>query len=333
MTRPSRILAGLAIAGSLALVALAGCGGSSLPTGVAAQVAGQNIAQSEIDQALAQQKAAAEQQGQTFPEAGTEEYTVLQRQVLGGLVFQRVASLEAKECGKACLATPAQIAAERKKIIKDNFSGDRAKFTEFLKEQDLSEADVQRILRAGIEEPKVTARVTKGITFTPAQALAYCRKNPQEFKQPVRREASHILVKTKAEADSIRAQATTDNFASLAEQYSTDPGSKGQGGNLGVVQKGALVPEFEKVALSLKDGEISQPVKTQFGYHVITVKVTPARQIPCAEAEKQIIQTQTSLKKNEAVQAWREKVTEKWASKTVYADSALEPQPASTTGQ
>ena len=332
MNRLSRIVACLAIAGSLGLVALSGCGGSGLPDGVAAQVGGQDIAQSEIDQAINQQKAAAEQQGQSFPEAGSEEYTVLQRQVLEGLVFQRIVLLEAKECGKPCLATAKQIAAERKKIITSNFSGKAKDFNEFLAEQGLTQADVERILRAGIEEPKVTARVTKGITFTPAQALAYCRKNPQEFKEQASREASHILVKTKAEADSIRAQASTGNFASLAQQYSTDPGSKAQGGDLGVVQKGALVPEFEKVALSLKDGEISQPVKTQFGYHIITVRITPARQIPCAEAEKQIIATQTSAKKNEAIQEWRTKVTGKWAPKTIYADSALEPQPASTTG-
>lgn len=329
-SRP-RIAAAALAAAALSLGALAGCGGSSLPDGVAAQVGDLQVKQAEVDQAINQQKAAAEQQQQDFPEAGTEEYTALQRQVLEGLVFQRIVLLEAKECGKPCVATAKQVAAERKDIIKENFSGKAAKFNDFLKEQGLTEADVERIIRTGIEEPKVTARVTKGITYTPAQALKYCKANPQEFKQPASREASHILVKTKAEADSIRAQATTDNFAALAGQYSTDPGSKNQGGSLGTIQKGALVPEFEKVALSLKDGEISQPVKTQFGWHVITVKVTPARDIPCAEAEKQIIETQTAVKKNEAIQKWRTKVTAKWKPKTTYADAALEPT-ASTTG-
>ena len=90
------------------------------------------------------------------------------------------------------------------------------------------------------------------------------------------------------------------------------------------------MPEFEKVALALKDGEISQPVKTQFGWHIITVRVNPARDIPCDEAEKLIIQTQTSIKKNEAIQKWREEVTTKWEGKTLYADSSL--QPTSTSG-
>jgi parvulin-like peptidyl-prolyl isomerase len=245
-------------------------------------------------------------------------------------VLQRVVSLEAKECGKACLATPKQIAAERKKIVKQNFDGREAKFTEFLKEQGLDQADVDRIIRAGIEEPKVTARVTKGITFTPAQALKYCKANPQEFKQAASREASHVLVKTKAEAESIRAQASTSNFADLARQYSTDPGSKNQGGDLGTVQKGALVPEFEKVAFALGDGEISQPVKTQFGWHLITVRVNAARDIPCDEAQAGIIESQTAMKKNEAITKWRGTMEKKWADKTVYADSAL--APTSTTG-
>lgn len=328
-----RSLAAIALSGAtLALVGLSGCGGSGLPDGVAAQVAGQDISRAEINRLLEQQKAAAEGERDPFPEPGTEEYTALERQALDGLVFQRIVALEAKACGKACRATPRQIAAERRKIVKENFNGRESEFTDFLTDQGLKRADVERIIRAGIEEPKVTARVTKGITVSPAEALKYCKANPQEFKQPAGREASHILVKSKAEAESIRAQASTSNFADLARQYSTDPGSKAQGGDLGTVQKGALVPEFEKVAFALKDGEISQPVKTQFGWHIITVKVSPARDIPCDEAQAGIIRDQTAIKKNEAIQKWREKVTKKWESKTLYADSSLEPSTDTTAG-
>ena len=332
MPRPSRIALTVLAVASLSAAVLTGCGGSSLPDGVVAQVNGQQITQAELDQSLNQQKQAMEQQGQTFPEAGSEEYTALARQALEGMVFQRIVLLEAKECGKPCLATPAQLSRERQKIIKQNFSGDATKFKDFLKEQKLTEDDVTRILRVGIEEPRVTARVTKGITVTPAQALKYCKANPQEFKQQATREASHILVKTKEEADRIRAMATTSNFADLAKQYSTDPGSKAQGGSLGAIQKGALVPEFEKAAFALGDGEISQPVKTQFGWHIITVKVSPARDIPCDEAEARIIRDQTAVKKNEAIQKWRDKVTKKWESKTTYADASLEPSTDTTGG-
>ena len=92
------------------------------------------------------------------------------------------------------------------------------------------------------------------------------------------------------------------------------------------------MPEFEKAAFALGDGEISEPVKTQFGWHIITVKVSPARDIPCDEAQAGIIRNQTAIKKSEAVQKWREKVTKKWESKTVYADSSLEPSTDTTAG-
>ena len=332
MIRPRHIAAIALSALVLAGAGLAGCGGSGLPDGVVAQVGGQDISRAELDQLMNQQKSAAEPQGQGFPEPGSDEYVALERQALEGLVFQRIVALEAKECGTPCVATAKQVAAERKKVIADNFSGDAKKFTDFLEEQGLTNADADRILRAGIEEPRVTARVTKGITFTPAQARKYCEANPDEFTQPASREASHILVKTKAEADGIRAQASTGNFADLARQYSTDPGSKDQGGDLGTVQKGALVPEFEKVALALGDGEISDPVKTQFGWHIITVRLTPARDIPCDEAEAGIIRTQTQAKKDAAIAKWRDEVISRWEPKTIYADSALEPVETSTTG-
>ena len=93
-------------------------------------------------------------------------------------------------------------------------------------------------------------------------------------------DARHILVKTKAEAEKVRALLEADNtdanWKKVAKQYSTDPGSKNNGGSLGNFPKGRMVKPFENAAFALKVGEISQPVKTQFGYHVIEVtKKTP----------------------------------------------------------
>ncbi len=62
-----------------------------------------------------------------------------------------------------------------------------------------------------------------------------------------------------------------EDFAELARQYSDDPGSAEQGGDLGWVGRGRFVPEFEEVAFSLEPGEISEPVRTQCGYHIIQV--------------------------------------------------------------
>lgn len=84
-------------------------------------------------------------------------------------------------------------------------------------------------------------------------------------------------------AEQIRAQATPANFAQLATQNSDD-GSKAQGGALGVFQRGAMVPEFERGLLAIKPGEISPIVESQFGYHIIY------RQ-PYAEVQTQVAQT------------------------------------------
>lgn len=84
--------------------------------------------------------------------------------------------------------------------------------------------------------------------------------------------ARHILVATKAEADAIEQQLKAGaDFATLAREKSIDPGSKNNGGDLGWFGKGQMVPEFEKAAFSLAPGQISAPVKTNYGYHIIQV--------------------------------------------------------------
>ena len=84
---------------------------------------------------------------------------------------------------------------------------------------------------------------------------------------------SHILVDTKDKADDLKRQlAAGADFAALAKANSTDPGSKDQGGDLGCKPKGAYVAEFDAAAFSLPVGTVSEPVKTQFGYHLILVR-------------------------------------------------------------
>jgi parvulin-like peptidyl-prolyl isomerase len=73
----------------------------------------------------------------------------------------------------------------------------------------------------------------------------------------------------KKQAESIAKQANAGNFAALAKKYSADPGTKDIGGDLGIFQKGQMVPEFQAGLLALKPGEISGPVQSDFGYHII----------------------------------------------------------------
>jgi foldase protein PrsA len=87
--------------------------------------------------------------------------------------------------------------------------------------------------------------------------------------------ASHILVADEATAKEVKDKlAKGEKFEDLAKEYSTDPGSGQNGGDLGWFGKGAMVKEFEEAAFKLKEGEVSEPVKSQFGFHIIKVTET-----------------------------------------------------------
>ena len=98
--------------------------------------------------------------------------------------------------------------------------------------------------------------------------------------------AKHILVEAKATADRVAAEATPENFGDLAAEFSIDPGSKDVGGDLGSIPETSLDPDFVAGALALKPGEISAPVQTQFGWHVILLVSVDVQ--PFADVEAQL---------------------------------------------
>lgn len=115
-------------------------------------------------------------------------------------------------------------------------------------------------------------KVLSGVTVTDEEAKKYYTDNTEKFKEQPTVSAKHILVDTTEKA--AEAKKEIDNkeltFEEAVEKYSTCP-SKEEGGNLGVFGRGMMVPEFEDAAFSLEIGVVSEPVKTQFGYHLILV--------------------------------------------------------------
>jgi foldase protein PrsA len=324
------------VVGALTVVA---CGGGSndtadLPQGVVAQVGDSQITQTELQRSLEQQQAAARAQGQTFPKAGTSQYDQVRSQVLQEIVLERIVDFEAAKCGKPCKVTDKAVQQQLDQIKKSSqFGGSEQKFQKFLTERKLTMQDARRILRDQLEQPKLIAYVTRGVRFTEADAKKYYDANPAQFKVAAQRDARHILVKDKALAERISAQVNDGNFAALAKKYSIDPGSKSQGGELGPIQKGQVVPEFEKVVFSLKDGQISKPFETQFGWHIVEVQVTPARTQTFAQAKSQIISSQLQAKRNAEFTSWRDKILADYKKRTTYADPKLKPAETTTAAQ
>lgn len=103
-----------------------------------------------------------------------------------------------------------------------------------------------------------------------AEVQAYFEANQARYSTPEKANTSHILVDSEDEIKDIRAKIVAEeiSFEDAAKEHSKCP-SKEKGGNLGSFPKGQMVPEFEAVAFDLDVDEISEPVKTQFGYHII----------------------------------------------------------------
>ena len=144
----------------------------------------------------------------------------------------------------------------------------------------------RKIKYAIVDMGKVSAQ-----TAVTAQDLqAYYDQHRDDYRLPEQVKVSHILIKTplpaadgkvddkaveaarvKAERRALKQVKAGGDFAKLAEKYSDDPGSAKNGGSLGLVGRGRTVPEFEKAAFSLPKGQISDLVKSSYGYHIIRV--------------------------------------------------------------
>lgn len=110
--------------------------------------------------------------------------------------------------------------------------------------------------------------------------------------------ARHILVETEEQAKALKEKLNNGaDFAELAKENSKDPGSKDDGGNLGYFGHGQMVPQFEDVVFKLQKGEVSDPVKTQFGWHLVKLEDRRAKQPPAFDIVKDRIVQSMLLQK------------------------------------
>jgi peptidyl-prolyl cis-trans isomerase C len=166
-------------------------------------------------------------------------------------------------------------APDRKRQFVENMILNELLYAEGQKQGYDKDEDIDRQvndLRRRLVVQRVVREFQKPPEITDDQAKKYYDDNPNLYSSTQIR-ASHILVKDEAQAKEIRDQVKADpsKFADIAKEKSTDKTSGAKGGDLGMFGQGRMVPEFERAAFALKPNEISDVVKTQYGYHIILV--------------------------------------------------------------
>jgi parvulin-like peptidyl-prolyl isomerase len=308
------------------------CGGNeSVPSGSVAVVDGTEISKDELDQLLDQAKNGYEANKQEFPKVGTPEYQTLQTQYVAYLVQREEFRQSAADLGVE--VADKDVDAAEDDLVKERFKGDRKEYEKALKQQGLTPEEYRSTLETSVLAQKLFDEVTKETKVTDQDILAYYTQNQSQYGTPESRDVRHILIaekgadgkvdfeKSKTKADEIYAELRGGaDFAALAKANSEDPGSKDSGGEL-TISRGQTVPEFDKTSFELDKGELSKPVKTTYGYHVIEAvsPVRPAKTTPLDEVKESIRTTLLQQKRNEVMSAWVEDLRSDYDGKVTYA--------------
>ncbi len=241
---------------------------------------GFEIKRSQVDDGYVDASAAEAARGRAISEA---DRPLLRSKVLEHLIISKILLQKATEDDKTKVL----------KLVDDELAQARSNapspeaFEEQLKAKGMTLAQVRdHAVEQQLFQLILVREATNGIVIKDAEVTNFYRDNPNQFKIPERVHVAHILISTldpltqqalppekKKEklklATELKARAEKgEDFAALVKQYSDDPGSKNKGGEY-TFARGKMVLEFEDAAFSMKVNQISDPVETQFGYHII----------------------------------------------------------------
>ncbi|WP_165916373.1 peptidylprolyl isomerase [Marinisporobacter balticus] len=189
---------------------------------------------------------------------------------------------------------------------------DQTEAKKFLEENGIDESFVKNQIKTDMYVNKFQQKMIEDLKLTDKKLEADYKKNEAVYTKD-QTKASHILVEDEKTAkDLLKRIKSGEDFGKLAKEFSKDPGSAMNGGDLGIFGKGMMVPEFEAVAFSLKPGEVSDPVKTQFGYHIIkgdTIKFEDVKEkIRMDMIQKKIVDQLDAIKKDLKIEKFPEKI-------------------------
>jgi peptidyl-prolyl cis-trans isomerase C len=353
-------LIGVCAAIALLVAACGGGGAKSVPSNAVAVVGDKEISKADWDALIEQTRRNFKATKRAFPKPGTVELANLRTNATQFLIQSSEYQQEADKLGVK--VSDKDIDARLDQIKKQYYGNPpgqkpatpaqmEQRYRAALKQQGFTDKEVRAGIKLQLIREKVFEKVTTDVKVSDDDIKAYYDKNKAQYEtpaQPASRDLRHILVKKKALADRLYTQLAADDskFPQLAKRYSTDTSSAANGGKLppGVGVKGRLDPAFQKVAFSIKAHEVSKPVHSQFGWHIIEalgpVKPgTPAKPTPLAQVKEAIRQQLLSQKKQQEMDGWLNDMKKSYCKKIGYQRGYAPPpgqdpckKPATTTG-
>jgi hypothetical protein len=351
-----------------ALLVAAGCGGDDedVPADAVAVIDGQEIPKSDFDAMMAQAERSYKQSDRKFPKVGTPEYQNLKNMAIQFLVERKQFELAAEDMDvevtdedidkriqelKEQLFCKGESEPSTRDPSQKCAKVDEKRYEAALKQAGRTEAQLREDVRSQLLQQEVSEQLTQQIKVTGDEVEKYYREHRKDYRTPASREVRHILLSVcggpqadkkecqpAGEAEQLATQIRSrleggESFDKLAKEFSDDPGSKATGGKL-TVNKGATVPEFDKAAFELETGALSQPVKTDFGFHLIEPlgAVKPAKTTPLAQVRAQIRTQLVDQKRSEALTNWVQETKEKYSGRTHYQVGYAPPATATATG-
>jgi foldase protein PrsA len=249
-----------------------------------------------------------------------QEYDALRDQVMQLLTSFRWIEGEAEEQG--IKVSDAEVRKSFEEQKKQSFPKD-ADYKKFLKDYNQTEADILQRVKLDLLSNKIRDKIIKGKDkVSDAQIQDFYTKNKERFAQPERRDLRIVLTKTEAKANQAKAALESgQSWKTVAKKYSIDEASKAQGGKLPAQAKGTLEKSLDQAVFKAKKGQITGPVKTQFGYYVFEVeKVQKATQQTLEQAKETIRQTLQSQNQQKALDKFVSDFQKKWKNRTECRD-------------